>query len=66
MVIIGQHRRLCLPDDAGVTGMEREAAIEHIQEKLDLLGVGKVPCHRLKHPSDHHREISLPLSHTSK
>ena len=39
--------------------MEREAAIEHIQEKLDLLGVGKVPCHRLKHPSDHHREISL-------
>ena len=47
--------------------MESEAAIEHIQEKLDLLGVGKVPCHRLKHPSDHHREISLlPPSHTSK
>ena len=32
--------------------MESEAAIEHIQEQLDLLGVSKVACHCLKHPDD--------------
>ena len=32
--------------------MESKAAIEHIQEQLDLLGVSKVACHCLKHPDD--------------
>ena len=32
--------------------MEGEAAVEHVQEKLDLLGVGKVASHRFKHPNN--------------
>ena len=50
LVIVCQ--RLCPPDDAGVTSMESEAAVEHIQEQLDLLRVSKVACHCLKHPDD--------------
>ena len=57
MAIIGdQTGDMCLPDDAGVPSMKSKAAVEDIQEKLDLLGVGKVPCHRLKHPSHQIRD----------
>ena len=57
MAIIGdQTGDMCLPDDAGVPSMKSKAAVEDIQEKLDLLGVSKVPCHRLKHPSHQIRD----------
>ena len=32
--------------------MKSEAAVEHVQEQLNLLRVGEVACHGLEHPVD--------------
>ena len=37
--------------------MESKAAIEHIQEQLDLFRVSKVACHCLKHPDDDNDDV---------
>ena len=41
--------------------MKSEAAVEHVQEQLNLLRVGEVACHRLEHPADLFYNLVLHL-----
>ena len=37
-------------DDHAVPGMQRQAAVENVQEELDVFRMGEISCHCLEHP----------------
>ena len=47
-----QQSAAAVPEDDAVPGVEGEAAAQHVEEELDVLGVGEVAGHRLEHAGD--------------
>ena len=48
-----------MPEDDAVAGVEGEAAAQHVEEELDVLGVGEVAGHRLEHARDQPDPVEL-------
>ena len=48
-----------MPEDDAVPGVEGEAAAQHVEEELDVLGVGEVAGHRLEHAGDQPDPVKL-------
>ena len=54
-----QQRAAAVPEDDAVPGVEGEAAAQHVEEELDVLGVGEVAGHGLEHAGDQPDPVKL-------
>ena len=54
-----QQTAAAVPEDDAVPGVEGEAAAQHVEEELDVLGVGEVAGHRLEHAGDQPDPVKL-------
>ena len=48
-----------LPENAGFFGVQSERSVDNVDEELDVLGVGEVARHSLKHTGDQPKQSKV-------
>ncbi len=53
------HGRHAVSENARVFGVQGQRAVDHVNEELNVRGVGEVASHRLEHPRDQTNPIEF-------